>query len=232
MSTTPTPKPRQTKADREYIIANLPEETRRVQVLTDQGNQQYKRPEDVDVDRDEIVLANDGTPVIMRGKPGRRPKTQLNALTPQIGEVVAAREAHMSQDAIVREVESSPEGERVLHTVMLGMAKEAASMEFERMEAARHGQDTSGVSAKRARVLKGMADTVLKKKSLDQGGIIDLESPAARALFAQMMETFKGSMKTAGCRSEVIETVFQNLSNSLDDGWKEDVRQRMREKLL
>ena len=69
------PKPLQTLADREYIIANLPEGTHRVQVITSQGKQQYKRPEDVNIVEDEIVLTNNGSPVVMRGKPGRRSKT-------------------------------------------------------------------------------------------------------------------------------------------------------------
>ena len=227
------PNKKQSREDREYIVANLPEGTRRVQVLTDQGSQQYKRPEEVDLDRDEIVLANDGTPVVMRGKPGRKPKTALKAVTPQIGEVVAAREAHQDGDKLVREIKREPDGETVLHSILLGMATEAASMEFERKEAQRHGQEATGISSRRARVLKGMADTVLKKKSLEQGGLIDLDSPAFRALFVMMLETFKENMVGAGCRSEVIETVFQGLVSSLDEeGWKEDARQRMKEKLI
>lgn len=227
-----TPQKKQTREDREYIIANLPEGTRRVQVLDDQGNQLYRRPEEVDLDRDEIVLSNEGTPVVMRGKPGRKPKQLLKPVTPQIGEVVAAREAHQEHDKLVRDIKREPEGESVLHSILLGMATEAASMEFERKEAERHGQEATGISSRRARVLKGMADTVLKKKSLEQGGLIDLDSPAFRALFAMMLETFKENMKDAGCRSEVIETVFQGLVGSLDEGWKEDARQRMKEKLI
>ena len=42
------PKKKQTKEDRQYILDNLPQGTRRVQVINAQGNQEYKRPEDVD----------------------------------------------------------------------------------------------------------------------------------------------------------------------------------------
>jgi len=227
-----TPKPRQTRADREYIISNLPDGTKRVQVVTAQGKQQYKRPEDVDLDHDEVMLASDGTPVVMRGKPGRKPKAQLNPVTPQIDEVVRAKNDHLDNDDLTREVKKNAAGEAVMDFVLSGLAQESASIEFERMEAERHGRDTVNISAKRARVLKSMADTVLKQKQIASGGVIDMESPAFRALFSMLMETFKGSMKSSGCRSEIIETTFAHLVKSLDEGWKEDARQRMKEKLL
>jgi hypothetical protein len=229
----PTPKARQTRADREYIIDNLPDGTKRVQVVTAQGKQQYKRPEDIDLDHDEIMLASDGTPVVMRGKPGRRPKAQLNPVTPQIDEIVRAKQDHLDSDLLVREVQRDSNGDQVLDQVLFGMALEAASIEFERMEAERHGQDTVNISAKRVRALKSMADTVLKKKQIAAGGMIDLDSPVFRALFTLMLGTFKGAMTQAGARPELVETTFTNLVKALEDpGWKEDARQKMKEKLL
>jgi hypothetical protein len=225
-------KKRQTRADREYIISNLPEGAKRVQVVTSQGTTSYKRPEDVDLDHDEIMLASDGTPVIMRGKPGRRPKTQLKPVTPQIDEVVRAKQEHLDNDALSREIKRDVDADSVLDNVLLGLAQEAASIEFERAEAERHGRDTVNISAKRARVLKSMADTVLKKKALSANGIIDLDSGAFRVLFGLILETFKESMKDAGARSELVETTFANLVKALDDGWKEDARQKMKDKLI
>ena len=228
----PASKPRQTRDDRAYIIQNLPEGTRRVQVMSSQGKQQYKRPDDVDLDNDEIMLAGDGTPVVMRGKPGRRKKTDLKPLTPQISEVVRAKGEHLDNDDLTRELRENAEGDGVLNNVLAGLAQEAASIEFERLEAERCGQDTVNISAKRARILKSMADTVLKKKALTSGNIIDLDSPAFRVLFGIILETFKGSLKEAGARSELVETTFQHLVKALDDGWKEDAKTKMRDKLL
>lgn len=227
------PKTRQTRADREYILANLPDGTKRVQVFTAQGKQQYKRPEDIDLDHDEVMLASDGTPVVMRGKPGRRPKAQLNPVTPQIDEVVRAKNDHLDLDPLIREIKQNPESDTVIDQVLVGMAQESASIEFERLEAERHGQDTVNISAKRARVLKSMADTMLKKKQIASGGVIDMESPAFRALFGLVLETFKGAMQEGGARPELIETTFAHLVKSLDDpNWREDARVRMKEKLL
>jgi hypothetical protein len=225
------PQKRQTRADREYILKNLPQGTKRVQVLSSQGKVSYKHPEDVDLDHDEIKMASDGTPIVMRGKPGRKPKTNLQPVTPQINEVVQAKNEHLDNDDLTREIMSNPEGEGVLDTVLVGLAQEASSIEFERLEAERHGRDTVNISSKRARVLKAMADTVLKKKALAAGGVIDLDSPAFKIIFGMVLETFKGAMKDSGARPELIETTFSNLVKALDDNWKEDARQKMKEKL-
>jgi hypothetical protein len=229
----PTPKKKQTRTDREYIVANLPEGTQRVQVISAQGKQQYKRPEDVDLVEDEIVLTNDGSPVVMRGKPGRRPKAQLNAVTPQIAEVTRAKDLHIEEASLVREMHRDADGDAALNAILEGMALEASSMEFERKEAERHGQDTVNISAKRSRVLKAMADTLLKKKAVMSAGVIDMESPAFHALFTHLLESFKDSMVDAGARGELVETVFANLGKTLDnESWREDARLKMREKLL
>lgn len=190
----------------------------------------YKRPDDVDVDADEIVLNNSGHPVVMRGKPGRKPKTKLNPVTPQLLEVSKAREEHIDTDSILHETARNPEGETALDIVIRGLAEEAAFLEFERMEAERQGKDPTHISVKRARVLKSMADLMIKRKAALDGGI-DLDSPGFEALFGFILETFKGAMQEAGCRKEVIEVTFSNLGKAIDGHvWKEDARRKIKEK--
>jgi hypothetical protein len=223
---------RQSKDDREYILANLPDGVRRVQVIESSGKQVYKRPDDVDTALDQIMLASDGTPICMRGKPGRKPKAQLNPVTPQIAEVEQAREEHLLQDPLRKAARTDAEGDAVLNSIVAAMADEAAAIEFERNEAARHGQDTTNHSSKRARVLKGMADTWLKRKQQIDGGVIDLDSPAFSVLFAMILETFKGAMLDTGTRAEHIETIFVKLVTELgEDSWREEAKARMKDKI-
>ena len=149
----------QTRDDKRRILASLPPETKRVQVIGADGRQQYKRPDDIDVDVDQIALGADGKPVIMRGRPGRRPKVHLQPISSGVQEVVEARDEHVSSNALLGAAKDNPEGEEVLNEIIAAMAEEAAAVEFERLEAERHGAPTSNISAKRARILKGMADT-------------------------------------------------------------------------
>jgi len=223
--------PLQSKEDREYILDNLPEGTQRVQVLDPTGKQVYKRPREVDTALDRIMLASDGSPIVMRGKPGRKPKA-LAPITPQIAEVTQARGDHIEQDSLRLEAHKDAEGDGVLNAVILAMAEEAAAIEFEREEAARHGQDTSAYSSKRARVLKGMADTWLKRKTSLSGGVIDIDTPAFKALFGFLLETFKEAMVETGVRPEHIETIFSKLVDSLDGHtWRQEAKTRMKDKI-
>lgn len=220
----------QTKEQREALLANLPEGVRRVYVMIPTGKQVYKRPEDVDVVHDQIQLANDGTPIVMRGRPGRKKRTKLVPTNPHVAAVSQARDEHIDQDPLRREAKKDAEGDGVINEIMSAMAEEAAAIEFEREEAARQGHETSALSAKRARVLKGMADTWLKRKQQIEGGLIDMESPSFKALFGLILETFKGAMDDAGARPELVETTFAKLVASLgDEGWKQDARARMKD---
>src|SRR3990167_9108468 len=93
----------QTKEEREYILANLPARTRRVLTLNQVGKQSYKVPADVDPINDEIALAMDGSPIIMRGKPGRGKRTRLPPATPAILEVSDARDGYIATSIILKE---------------------------------------------------------------------------------------------------------------------------------
>lgn len=226
-------KRRQTRDDREHILQNLPEGTRRVQVLTPQGQTLYKRPEEVNVEEDEILLNKDGLPIIMRGRPGRKPKNKtLAPVTPQIQEVSDARDDHLDSDHVSHTLKNTPESdEQVLNGILVSLAQEAASIEFDRMEAQRHGKETSAISTKRARVLKAMADVVLKRKQLSEGGIVDLESPIFKALFSYILETFQDAMVAGGVRNEQVEQAFTFLSGKLNDPtWVAEAKQRMKGK--
>lgn len=219
----------QSRGDREYILKNLPDGTRRVQVILPSGKQVYKRPEDVDVDIDEISLTQNGDPIVMRGKPGRKSKTALNPVTPQIAAVSAAREDHLADDSVSVEITKDPESDDAFNMLIRGMAQEAAVIEFERIEAQRHGQEVVEHAARRARVLKAMADLTLKKRSMFQSGMINMESPQFKALFKYILESFKASMVESGARNELVESIFTNLVKSLDDEWSQEAKRRMRE---
>ena len=223
------PPQRQTEEDRSYILANLPDGVRRVQVIDANGKQVYKKPDEVNPAVDEIVLNSDGAPIVMRGKPGRKAKSTLQAVTPQIEEVEQARVEHMSLDPLRRAANRNAESDDVFNALIAAMADEAASVEFDKTEVARHGGDTATLSAKRARILKGIADTWLKRKQQVSGGIIDLDSPAFKALFGMILEMFKSAMLEAGSRPEYIETVFAKLVVSLSqESWKQEAKARMK----
>ena len=217
----------QTRDDKRRILGSLPPETKRVQVIGADGRTAYKRPDDVDVDADQIALGSDGKPVIMRGRPGRKPKVHLQPVNSNVEEVVEARDAHVAASSLLGAAKKNPEGDDVLNEIIAAMAEEAATVEFERLEAERHGTPTSSISAKRARILKGMADTYLKRRDKGEGGV-DMDSPAFEAVMGFMFETIQGVMRESGMRKEHIETVFAKLAKTLDASWKAEAQARMK----
>ncbi len=223
-----------TRSQKEHLLRNLPNGTIRVQTTDASGKQTYKTPDEIDLDKDTISLAADGTPIVMRGKPGRPSGkvSPLSPITPQIAQVSAVRVDHMEFSPITREIAKNPEGEDAFNTILKGLSDEAASIEFDRLEAQRNGQEASDLATKRARVLKSIADLMLSRKKASDGGVIDLESPVFHALFKVILQSFREAMEEAGTRPEHLETIFAKLVVKLaDPAWKEDARHKMKGKI-
>jgi hypothetical protein len=223
----------QSVADKEHILKNLPPGTMRVQVTDPSGKQGYKRPEEIDLQNDEISVNASGAPVVMRGNPGRPGKSQLlPPVTPQVAQIAAVREDYMDSNVVTRGLEKNPDGDEAFNLILKGMADEAASIEFDRLEAQRNGQEASDLATKRARILKAIADLILSRKKSSDGGVIDLESPVFQALFKLILESFRESMEEAGTRPEHVETIFAKLVIKLaDPSWKEDAKNKMKSKI-
>ena len=218
----------QTKADREFILENLPDGAHRVQVTNSQGSLEYKRPEEVDVNADEIMLNSRGEPILMMGKPGRK-KKPLAPVTPQLAALEQAREDHLETNALISNVKKEANGDDALDEIILGLSQEAAVLEFDRLEAQRHGTDGSALAVKRARVLRSMGDLILKRRSLIKGGAVNMDSEEFKALFMFILETFREAMEDSGSRPELIETTFTKLTGNLDDSWYQEAKGRMRD---
>ena len=136
----------------------------------------------------------------------------------------------MGNNPITREVEKNPDGEDTFNLILGGMADEAASIEFDRLEAQRNGQDASDLATKRARILKGVAELILHRKKMSEISI-DLDSVQFQNLFKFILQNFKESMEDSGMRSEQIETTFSKLVARLSDSsWKEEAKQKMKGK--
>lgn len=220
---------RQTQEEKISILENLPEGVRRVQVISEDGKQQYKRPEEVDTLKDEIMLSSDGSPIVMKGKPGRKPKAILQPVSPAAALLCQARDEHVSADGLLETVRTDAGSDKVLETILSALAEDAAVIDFEKEEAFRNGQEASNLATKRARILKGMSDIWLRKRSMMEGGVIDLDSPVFKELFSLLLETFRDVLFESGVQHEHVETIFAKLISSFDDVWKEDARRRMRQ---
>jgi hypothetical protein len=213
------------------LLHGLPPETRRVQVIEPNGKTCWKSPRKVG-SNDKIVLNSNGKPVVMLGQPGRKAakKVDREPVSEDAAEQIAAKNALMRKDPLLKTIKKDSESDTVLQMVIQSLAEEAASLRFERQEAERRGTETSALSLRRSKILKSIAETWLRKKEKIESGAIDLDSKAFSAVFSLLMETLRTVMDESGVRREQVETVFAGLSKRLSEDWKEEARARMRER--
>lgn len=223
--------PKQSAVDRARLLNRVPPGAARIQVKQPDGRLKWKELADIE-DLDEVMSDKSGEPVVMQNKPGRKRKTELAPASDDVAEIMEVREDFIETTPLVQAVDANPDSDDVIEQVLKGMAAEAAALEFERKEAERNNRDnniTTNISVRRGRILKAMADIWVKRRSLAQGGLIDLEGEAAKKLIGFVLETVRASMEDVGLRDEAIETVFVKLSKKLDDGWKQEAIVRMKE---
>lgn len=212
--------------DRATLLAELPPEVLRIQVIDDHGKQRFRKRDEL-ADTDTIVFNSEGAPVVMNGSPGRPAKTELQPINEAVGEVMKQRRQALNEDDLLEIVKANPESAAVLDFVMVGIAEEAAALGFERQEMERRGQPTSQVSVRRIGALKAIGDSWLKRKDQIAAQGVDMDSPAFKRLFSFIMQTFKEALLSAGERPEMIETVFASLSKKLDTDWQREAVKRM-----
>jgi len=217
-----------TPKDREALLAELPPEVTRIQVIDDQGKQRFRKRDEL-ADSDTLVFNSSGDLVVMNGAPGRPQKAELAPINEAVAEVMKQRRVAMNDDDLLEVVKANPESAAVLDFVMVGIAEEAAALGFERQEMERRGQATSQVSVRRIGALKAIGDSWLKRKDQIAAQGVDMDSPAFKRLFTFIMETFKDALTSAGERPEMIETVFAGLSKKLDGDWQREAVKRMTE---
>ena len=215
------------KQRRADLLARIPPAATRVQVLTAKGKTKYKAIADL-LDADTIQTTKVGDPIVMKRKPGRKSAVYIGPVSATVAALLTRKQTAMSTDDIVTAMKQAPDSQDVLHQVILGLGEEAASLRFERDEAAREGKDSSGMSAKRVQALRATADTWLKRMDQITTRTIDLESPGFGILFKIIMDTFREAMNSARLRPEQVETVFAKFSSMVNDEWKNDAKIRMK----
>jgi len=226
-----TIKDRQARAD---LLAKIPAGAARVQVLTAKGELKYKAVADL-ADTDDIQTNKFGDPVVMRTSPGRKaPVAAAVALAvaapanATVAAVLHRKQVSVAHDPVLLAVQKTPDSPDVLHQVMLGLSEEAASLKFERDEASRNNESTANLSSKRVQALRAAGDTWLKRMDQMAGKLIDLDSPGFLAVYKLLMDTMREAMHGAKLRDEQIETVFAKFAAMVNDEWKVDAKNRMK----
>lgn len=220
---------------RDDILALVPEGAFRLKVIDEKGHERWRDIEenfDKILDSDEIVLIS-GKPQVTMARPGRRKKAPMPKPPPPVNQTVAQlqeqKAAFFEHDELLSHIDRAPDSEDILHLVMRGFAQEAASLNFERLEAERTGKETSQLSIRRINALKALGETWIKRKEQLSGKTIDMASPAFARLFEFMTATFREAMHAGGIPRDQAETVFARLSSRMkDETWEQEAQKKMK----
>lgn len=218
----------QPQSERDRLIALIPEDAVRIQVEAPNGKTKWRDIGDIRPTDKIAVNPKTNGPFCMNSKPGRRKVASLPHVSPQAEAISTKRRHHMTRDGLLRAITENPNDVLVLDQVMVGLAEEAATIDFEKTEAERAGKEVSKLAVNRIKALRVIGDTWLNRKDKLQQQEIDLASNTFKLLFGFITETFRDAMKEAGMRDEQIDTVFNQVSRRMRNGWEAEARNRMK----
>lgn len=229
--------PKQLFDERERVLALIPDTAVRIKVHDQAGNEAWRtieKGEDRDLstvlETDVLLVREDGRPYTMDKHPGRpRTAKRSKPVTKKVSEVVLERKQFKQKDPLLRKIRKDVESDSVLLQCMNGFADEAASLQFERLQAEVSGSPTSQISMRRIAALKAVAETWLKRKEQIANRSIDLSSTAFMRLFRFIFDTFIEVLRASDISEDQIEVIKVSLSKRLgDEHWEEEARSAMR----
>jgi hypothetical protein len=145
-----------------------------------------------------------------------------------VADWVRQRFSVIANDPILSALTQNPDSPLIIDEVLAAMARETASLEYDKIAAERTGQDPSGISNRRMKALRTLGETWLKKKREIDSSALDLDSPAFRTLFSHVMKTFEQAMVDTGLPREMVELVFDRVSKRMDGTWEQEIKTKIK----
>jgi hypothetical protein len=224
------PKKTLTQIERAEFLAQIPPDVARVGVITAKGERKFKAVEDI-ADDDTFQLTSQGKPVVMRSSPGRQPIPGVAPANNAVAQIMARKQRALAKDPLITALDKDDSSEAI-RAAIIGLSEEAASLKFEREEAAREGKDTANISSRRVQALRATVETLLKQADMTSVRMVDLDSAPYAALFRYTMETIREAMIASRLREEQVEIIFNKFSQAVDHpDWKDEATRRMKKTL-
>lgn len=154
-------------------------------------------------------------------RPGRPSKVEIKPTSEEVAELQKQKRQHLERDPLLVALTSSPDSLSTLDKVMYEFAKENASLDFERLEAERKGEDTTVISSKKIGALKALMDTWFKKRDAVVSEMFDFKDKRFELLFEFILIKFRKSCVLAGMKEEEIQNLFR-IAQEQFDGWEDE----------
>ena len=165
--------------------------------------------------------------VVKRGR-GRPRKVDAAPTTSdlQYHALMAQQRAEfIDEDELVKVIQEHGGASDVLFNIKREVAREAASLHFERIETEKRGRDTSQISSRRIDALKKIAEIELKVRELEAEKF-DFTSPRFQKLFTLWVEQMQEVAKEV--LPAEMANIFFNRFASMMEGWEEKAGNALR----
>lgn len=156
-------------------------------------------------------------------KRGRPKKLKLLPADKEIEAAMALKERALIQDPLLKILKENPNSLDVLDVLMGEMAKEAASLNFDRTEAERKGQSTVQYSSRKVTSLKYLSEVFFKKREAAINQDFDFKSKRFQRLMEWILiKVVRKSANEAKLPKEQVNILFDNIAKIFEDERWED----------
>jgi hypothetical protein len=136
------------------------------------------------------------------------------------------RQKFIDTDPLVELIAGNPNDTlALLHRVKLDVAREAACLQFQRIEAEKYGKDSSGISIKRVKALEEIAKIELKLRQVDQDSI-NLHSEKMQKIFTMWIAVMR-EVALEVLPPELLDMFFNRFATEMQD-WEEKAQNNLR----
>jgi len=128
------------------------------------------------------------------------------------------KQGFIATDPLVQAIEQRVDAPANLQRIKLEIAKEIASLHFQRVETEKYGRDTSQISSRRIDALERLAKIELKIREIDKDSI-NLGSEKMQKIFVLWVEVMR-EVAAEVLPPEAMDLFFNRFATAME-GWEE-----------
>jgi hypothetical protein len=175
-----------------------------------------------------LLPAQDATADVTRRRPGRPRSIEKRPTFDDLAyhaEIAEQRLEFLEADPVVQSVKKKTEAPRTIHEIRINLAKEAADLEWQKLELGKRGRDVSQVISRRADILLRLASLELEAARADASTLDPWSEPMQRIfkLWVQSLQKVVGEVL-----SEAQADAFYVKLGARLENWEKEVEEALR----
>jgi hypothetical protein len=175
-----------------------------------------------------LLPVQDATGDVARRRPGRPRTIERKPSVDDLryhAEIAKERVAFLDEDVLVKSVAEAKTEPETINQIRINLAREAADLEFQKLELGKRGRETGQVISRRADILLRLAN--LELEAIRAGSkVLDPRSEPMQKVFALWVEALQGVVRDV-LKAEEADALFNLMLARLQD-WETRVEEMLR----